>query len=48
MAYPLKTYDDLTALMSGSEHDYDMDLIRRAYDVALASHGDQKRLSGAP
>ncbi len=42
------TYDDLTALLSQSEHDYDMELIRRAYDLALSAHGDQKRLSGAP
>ena len=25
-----------------------MGLIRRAYDLALSAHGDQKRLSGTP
>jgi GTP pyrophosphokinase len=48
MASTEKTFDDLTALLSQSEHDYDMELIRRAYDLALSAHGDQKRLSGTP
>ena len=43
-----KTFDDLNALLARSEHDYDMGLIRRAYDLALSAHGDQKRLSGTP
>ncbi|XOQ49129.1 MAG: GTP diphosphokinase [Eubacteriales bacterium] len=48
MAWPLKTYDDLIALINESEHDYDMSVIDRAYQLALTSHQDQKRLSGAP
>ncbi|MCY1713161.1 RelA/SpoT family protein [Caproiciproducens galactitolivorans] len=48
MAWPLKTYDDLIALINESEHDYDMPVIDRAYQLALTSHQDQKRLSGAP
>lgn len=43
-----KTFDGLTALLSQSEHEYNMELIRRAYDLALSAHGDQKRLSGTP
>ena len=43
-----KNFDDLTALLAQSEHAYDMGLIRRAYDLALSAHGDQKRLSGTP
>ena len=48
MAWPLKTYDDLIALMKASEHDYDMNVIDHAYQLAVKSHEEQKRLSGAP
>lgn len=48
MAWPLKSYDDLIALMKASEHDYGMDIIDRAYQLAVKSHEEQKRLSGAP
>jgi len=48
MAWPLRTYDDLVALIKVSEHDYDMDIIDRAYQLAVQSHDEQKRLSGAP
>jgi len=48
MAYPMKTFDDLTALMKASEHNYDIDLIERAYRLAVESHKNQRRLSGAP
>jgi GTP pyrophosphokinase len=48
MAWPLKTYDDLLALIKASERDYDMDIIDRAYQLALKSHEEQKRLSGSP
>ena len=48
MAWPLRTYDDLVALIKVSEHDYDMDIIDRAYQLAVQSHYEQKRLSGAP
>jgi GTP pyrophosphokinase len=43
-----KTYEDLTALLSQSEHDYNMELIRKAFDLANSAHGKQKRLSGTP
>lgn len=48
MAWPLKTFEDLTALIQASEHEYNMDVIERAYRLAETSHRDQKRLSGAP
>ncbi len=48
MAWPLRTYDDLIALIKASEHDYGMDVIDRAYQLAVKSHEEQKRLSGAP
>lgn len=48
MAWPLKTFEDLTALIRASEREYSMDLIERAYRLAECSHRDQKRLSGAP
>ena len=44
----IKTYADLKKELEESGRDYDMDLIERAYRFAEASHGDQKRLSGAP
>ena len=44
----MKTFDDLTALMKASEHNYDIDLIERAYRLAVESHKNQRRLSGAP
>jgi guanosine-3',5'-bis(diphosphate) 3'-pyrophosphohydrolase len=48
LAWPLRSYDDLIALIKASEHDYDMDIIDRAYRLAVESHDEQKRLSGAP
>jgi GTP pyrophosphokinase len=48
MAWPLKTYDDLAALIQASEHEYNMDVIERAYCLAENAHRDQRRLSGAP
>ncbi|HEX2985868.1 MAG TPA: bifunctional (p)ppGpp synthetase/guanosine-3',5'-bis(diphosphate) 3'-pyrophosphohydrolase [Caproiciproducens sp.] len=48
MAWPLKTYDDLLALIKASERDYDLNVIDRAYRLALKSHEEQKRLSGSP
>ena len=48
MAWPLMTYDRLVSLIKESEHDYDMDVIDRAYQLAVKSHEEQKRLSGAP
>ncbi len=48
MAWPLKTYDNLVTLIQASEHDYNMDVIDRAYQLAENAHKDQKRLSGSP
>jgi len=44
----IKTYDDLITLIKSSERDFDLGLINRAYELAKASHVDQKRLSGVP
>ena len=41
-------YNDLVALIKESDHVYDMELIDKAYHVALKSHGHQKRSSGIP
>lgn len=43
-----KTYDDLLKAMKDSGHDFDLDLIDRAYHLAEKSHTGQKRLSGQP
>lgn len=43
-----KTYDDLLQAMETSGHDFDLDLIGRAYRLAESSHTGQKRLSGQP
>ncbi|MFU0833698.1 MAG: (p)ppGpp synthase/hydrolase, HD superfamily [Oscillospiraceae bacterium] len=48
MAWPLKSFDDLLALIRSSERDYNLDVITRAYQLAESSHRDQKRLSGSP
>ena len=48
MAWPLQTFDDLVSLIRASEHEYNMDVIARAYHMAEESHKGQKRLSGAP
>lgn len=48
MAWPLKTFDDLLSIIHASERDYNLDVIRRAYQLAESSHRDQKRLSGSP
>ena len=34
MAWPLKTFDDLSALIRASERDYNMEVIDRAYRLA--------------
>ena len=44
----MKTFDDLKALIQASEHEYDLNVIERAYRLAAESHKEQKRLSGAP
>ena len=48
MAWPLKTFGDLTELIRSSEREYNMDMISRAYRLAEESHRGQKRLSGSP
>ena len=48
MAWPLKTFEDLTELIRSSEREYNMDMISRAYRLAEESHRGQKRLSGSP
>ena len=43
-----KNYDQLLEILKNSEREFDMDLIDKAYRLALKSHGDQKRKSGVP
>ena len=44
----VKTYEDLRALMEKSGHEFDYDLIDRAYHVADEAHKGQVRNSGDP
>lgn len=48
MAWPLKTFEDLSELIRSGERDYNMDVISRAYRLAEKSHRGQMRLSGSP
>ncbi len=41
-------YHELVELMKKSDHNYDFDLIDRAYRLAEEKHGDQRRASGIP
>lgn len=43
-----KDFNDLIELINQSDHIYDMDLINKAYRVALKEHGHQRRSSGIP
>lgn len=43
-----KTYEDLLQAMKASGHEFDLNLIERAYLLAESSHTGQKRLSGQP
>jgi guanosine-3',5'-bis(diphosphate) 3'-pyrophosphohydrolase len=43
-----KSYDELLVLLQASDRDFDMGLIDQAYQLALESHGEQKRVSGIP
>ena len=43
-----KDFNDLIELIKQSDHIYDMDLINKAYRVALKEHGHQRRSSGIP
>ncbi len=48
MEETIKTFDDLVKLIEESGREYDMEMIRKAYELAEVSHAGQKRLSGAP
>ena len=48
MAKSIHTYEELLELLKNSEREFDTDLINRAYQLANASHSEQKRLSGEP
>ena len=41
-------YHELVELMKKSDHSYDFELVRRAYEFADKMHGDQRRASGIP
>ena len=41
-------YNELVELMKKSDHNYDFDLIDKAYHFAEEKHGDQRRASGIP
>lgn len=41
-------YHELVELMKKSNHDYDFELVDRAYRFAEEKHGDQRRASGIP
>ena len=44
----MELFSRLTDLMKDQKSKYDLDGIRKALDFCIASHGDQKRLSGEP
>ena len=41
-------YHELVELMKKSDHSYDFELVKRAYEFADKMHGDQRRASGIP
>ncbi|MBQ8133955.1 MAG: bifunctional (p)ppGpp synthetase/guanosine-3',5'-bis(diphosphate) 3'-pyrophosphohydrolase [Clostridia bacterium] len=41
-------YNELVELMKNSDHNYNYELIDRAYQLAEKMHGDQRRASGIP
>lgn len=43
-----KDYEQLVELLNKSGHDFNMDLIDKAYRLALTAHEEQKRVSGIP
>ena len=43
-----QTYEKLMEIIKDGGKNYDLDLINKAYKLALEAHGDQKRLSGIP
>ncbi len=46
MAEIVYTYDDLVAVIKKTYSDPDLDLVRRAYDMAEGAHRGEKRLTG--
>ena len=41
-------YEELILLLKKNDQKYDLELIERAYALALKAHGDQRRVSGVP
>ena len=41
-------FSELENILESSNNSYDMEKIRRAYEFAESSHGDQRRVSGIP
>ncbi len=41
-------YEQLVEMLKKSENNFDMELIDKAYKLALEAHGDQRRVSGVP
>ncbi len=41
-------YEQLVEMLKKSENSFDMELIDKAYRLALKAHGDQRRVSGVP
>ena len=41
-------YEQLVEMLKKSENSFDMELIDKAYNLALKAHGDQRRVSGVP
>ena len=41
-------YEQLVEMLRKSENSFDMELIDKAYQLALKAHGDQRRVSGVP
>ncbi len=41
-------YDELIIILKKSDQTYNMPLIKKAYELALSAHGDQRRVSGVP
>src|SRR3989338_11024084 len=48
MAEIIHTYEELVALIQKNYRNPDLDLIRRAYEMAEAAHRGEKRLTGHP
>ncbi|MEG2597325.1 MAG: HD domain-containing protein, partial [Oscillospiraceae bacterium] len=48
MDHPISTIDDLVVATERSDKTYDLDKIKKAYEVAAKAHGGQLRQSGDP